>query len=70
MKEKLEEYVVGKEVNARARRWMDHVNTQAADKLTRRLGWFTRAHPLILEDGRMLVGLFGRVFVFAGRDYG
>lgn len=45
--------------------WMAHVKTQAADKLTRRLGWFTRAHPLLLDDGRMLVGLYSDGFSFS-----
>jgi predicted neuraminidase len=44
---------------------MRHVNEQAEDKLTRRLGWFTRAHPKILEDGRMLVGLYSDGFSFS-----
>ena len=45
--------------------WKAHVNGQAEDKLTRRLGWFTRAHPLILDDGRMLVGLYSDGFSFS-----
>jgi predicted neuraminidase len=48
-----------------ANAWMDHVKAQAADKLTRRLGWFTRAHPLLLDDGRMLVGLYSDGFSFS-----
>jgi hypothetical protein len=45
--------------------WKDNIFTQAADKLTRRLGWFTRAHPIILDDGRMLVGLYSDGFSFS-----
>ncbi|NIA14637.1 MAG: neuraminidase (sialidase)-like protein [Nitrospiraceae bacterium] len=45
--------------------WKKHILTQAADKLTRRLGWFTRAHPLFLEDGRLLVGLYSDGFSFS-----
>ena len=45
--------------------WMQHITKQAEDKLTRRLGWFTRAHPLILPDGRMLVGLYSDGFSFS-----
>jgi predicted neuraminidase len=44
--------------------WKKRVNEQAEDKLTRRLGWFTRAHPYILPDGRMLVGLYSDGFSF------
>ena len=46
-------------------RWKKGVNDQAEDKLTRRLGWFTRAHPYILDDGRMLVGLYSDGFSFS-----
>ncbi|MFO7975200.1 MAG: exo-alpha-sialidase [Candidatus Hydrogenedentota bacterium] len=45
--------------------WKQRNLEQAADKLTRRLGWFTRAHPYILEDGRMLVGLYSDGFSFS-----
>jgi len=45
--------------------WKQHNYTQAADKLTRRLGWFTRAHPFIRDDGTMLVGLYSDGFSFS-----
>ncbi|MEO2034063.1 MAG: exo-alpha-sialidase [Planctomycetaceae bacterium] len=45
--------------------WKDHILSQADDKLTRRLGWFTRAHPYILDDGTMLVGLYSDGFSFS-----
>lgn len=47
------------------KRWAEGNYKQAADKLTRRLGWFTRAHPKILDDGRMLVGLYSDGFSFS-----
>ena len=62
---KLSEYLGETEVSEEAQRWIQHVNAQAADKLTRRIGWFTRAHPLILNDGRMLVGLYSDGFSFS-----
>ncbi|MFP6582257.1 MAG: exo-alpha-sialidase [Candidatus Hydrogenedentota bacterium] len=65
VKEKLAEYMGDAKIHERTQRWIDHVNTQAEDKLTRRLGWFTRAHPLILDDGRMLVGLYSDGFSFS-----
>ena len=65
VKTKLEEYVGGTGLSERARTWVQHVHTQAADKLTRRIGWFTRAHPLVLDDGRMLVGLYSDGFSFS-----
>jgi predicted neuraminidase len=45
--------------------WTEHNRQQAADKLTRRLGWFTRAHPHILDDKTMLVGLYSDGFSFS-----
>lgn len=32
------------------------------DKLTRRLGWMTRVHPIMLSDSRMMLGLYSDVF--------
>ncbi len=65
VKEKAAEYLEGKELGPRVQQWLQHIDEQADDKLTRRLGWFTRAHPLILEDGRMLVGLYSDGFSFS-----
>ncbi len=45
--------------------WKQRNQKQAADKLTRRLGWFTRAHPLILDGKTMLVGLYSDGFSFS-----
>jgi predicted neuraminidase len=63
--EKAAEYLDGKNPAPRAQQWVDDILEQAADKLTRRIGWFTRAHPLILDDGRMLVGLYSDGFSFS-----
>lgn len=49
--------------------WEKEVLTKAGDKLTRRIGWFTRAHPFILDDGRMLVGLYSDGFSFSMAAY-
>jgi len=46
----------------RTRAWFDASLEQAAVKLSRRLGWFTRAHPAVLADGRMIVGLYSDGF--------
>lgn len=62
---KLREYIGDLEIKGMIQKWYDHVMEQADDKLTRRLGWFTRAHPLILDDGRMLVGLYSDGFSFS-----
>ncbi len=56
-----------------ARQWAARNLEQAADKLTRRLGWFTRAHPVVLplpEGGqRLLLGLYSDGFSFASATY-
>jgi hypothetical protein len=65
VKQKATEYLGDKESHLLAQRWLEHIYEQADDKLTRRIGWFTRAHPLILDDGRMLVGLYSDGFSFS-----
>ena len=52
-------------VTPRAIEWAYNIFQQADDKLTRRLGWFTRAHPYITDKGRMLVGLYSDGFDFS-----
>ena len=37
----------------------------AADKLTRRLGWMTRAHPFVLDGKRLIVPLYSDGFSFS-----
>ena len=37
----------------------------AADKLARRLGWMTRAHPFVLDDKRLIVPLYSDGFSFS-----
>lgn len=66
VKEKMSAYVESHHLSGpRVGKWKGHINKQAEDKLTRRLGWFTRAHPFILADGRMLVGLYSDGFSFS-----
>lgn len=55
----------GAERGQRAEAWLASLRTQAADKLTRRLGWFTRAHPFVLEDRRLIVPLYSDGFSFS-----
>ena len=50
------------EDTARARVYVDKIKADAGDKLTRRLGWMTRVHPLQLEDGRIIVPLYSDGF--------
>jgi predicted neuraminidase len=41
-----------------AKAFLDALQRHAADKLYRRLGWMTRAHPIILDDRRLIVPLY------------
>jgi predicted neuraminidase len=50
---------------ARMKKWLDSLQTQAADKLQRRLGWMTRAHPFILDNKRLIVPLYSDGFSFS-----
>ena len=65
MKKKVDAYIADMEPNPLIDQYVEHITQQAEDKLSRRLGWFTRAHPLILDDGRMLVGLYSDGFSFS-----
>lgn len=65
VRRKTAEYVGDRELTGRSKAWAERNYVQAADKLTRRLGWFTRAHPYILEGRRMLVGLYSDGFSFS-----
>ncbi|BCS34715.1 hypothetical protein TBR22_A39410 [Luteitalea sp. TBR-22] len=44
------------------RAYVDKIKADAGDKLTRRLGWMTRVHPLQLADGRIIVPLYSDGF--------
>jgi len=41
------------------------VRKQASDKLSRRLGWMTRAHPFVLDEKRLIVPLYSDGFSFS-----
>jgi predicted neuraminidase len=41
------------------------IRKQAADKLTRRLGWMTRAHPFVLDGQRLIVPLYSDGYSFS-----
>lgn len=53
------------EITGRVAEWAENNYKQAADKLTRRIGWFTRAHPYILDEEKLLVGLYSDGFSFS-----
>ena len=69
VRRKMGEYLGDRELTDRETRWVGSKYEQAADKLTRRLGWFTRAHPYIAREGRMIVGLYSDGFDFATAIY-
>ncbi len=50
---------------ARVQQWLAAIRTRAADKLQRRLGWMTRAHPFVLDDKRLIVPLYADGFSFS-----
>jgi len=46
------------EVRKEANDFLDAMRRHATDKLYRRLGWMTRAHPFILDNQRLIVPLY------------
>jgi hypothetical protein len=49
----------------RAHRWLEDLRLHAQDKLYRRLGWMTRAHPFVLDGSRLIVPLYSDGFSFS-----
>lgn len=49
----------------RTRRYLDTNLRNAADKFYRRLGWMTRAHPLMVGENRLLLPLYSDGFSFS-----
>src|SRR5262249_59125389 len=45
--------------------YLTAMREHAADKLYRRLGWMTRAHPFVLEGRRLIVPLYHDGFSFS-----
>jgi predicted neuraminidase len=45
--------------------YAEQIKRKAADKLYRRLGWMTRAHPYILDGTRLIVPLYSDGFSFS-----
>jgi len=48
-----------------ARAYAERQKKNAADKLYRRLGWMTRAHPFVLDGTRLIVPLYSDGFSFS-----
>jgi predicted neuraminidase len=47
------------------RNYAERMKKNAADKLYRRLGWMTRAHPYVLDGTRLIVPLYSDGFSFS-----
>lgn len=48
-----------------AKERIERVQKEAGEKLTRRLGWMTRAHPFVLDGKRLIVPLYSDGFSFS-----
>ena len=46
----------------RAKAYVERMRKMAGDKLSRRLGWMTRAHPYVLDGTRLIVPLYSDGF--------
>jgi predicted neuraminidase len=53
------------ELRGAAAAYIERTKKNAADKLFRRLGWMTRAHPFILDGKRLIVPLYSDGFSFS-----
>jgi predicted neuraminidase len=53
------------EVREELRTYLEELRKSASDKLIRRLGWMTRAHPFVLEERRLIVPLYSDGFSFS-----
>lgn len=53
------------EQQARASERVAEMRKNAADKLYKRLGWMTRAHPFVLDEKRLIVPLYSDGFSFS-----
>ena len=58
----MDKNALGAERGQRVEAWLASLKTKASDKLTRRIGWFTRAHPFVLEGKRLIVPLYSDGF--------
>jgi len=50
------------EGNDRYKNMIDELKEKTKDKLSRRLGWMTRLHPIMTSDNRMMLGLYTDVW--------
>ncbi len=57
-----EKYAEVLKENDRLRSGIDELKIAAKDKLSQRLGWMTRVHPIMTSDARIMLGLYSDVF--------
>lgn len=60
-----EKKIAGGPEAERARAFLERTRKNAADKLFRRMGWMTRAHPFVLDGSRLIVPLYSDGFSFS-----
>ncbi len=61
----LDRITAGVKLDDRERQYVDKLRKDAGDKLTRRIGWMTRAHPYVLDGSRLIVPLYSDGFSFS-----
>jgi predicted neuraminidase len=61
----LERLTANVTLDDRRRQYIEKLRIDAADKLTRRLGWMTRAHPYVVDGTRLIVPLYSDGFSFS-----
>ena len=61
----LDRQTAGSPLDDRGRQYVEKLRKDAGDKLTRRLGWMTRAHPYVLDGTRLIVPLYSDGFSFS-----
>src|SRR5215831_4782151 len=61
----LDRLTAGRTLSAAEQQAVAKMRSDAADKLTRRLGWMTRAHPFVLDGTRLIVPLYNDGFSFS-----
>jgi predicted neuraminidase len=61
----LDRLTAGRTLLPAEQQYVDKLRRDAGDKLTRRLGWMTRAHPYVLDGTRLIVPLYSDGFSFS-----
>ena len=58
LEQRIKSLTLSEEQQKEARDFLDAMSRHATDKLYRRLGWMTRAHPVVLDGKRLIVPLY------------